>query len=258
MSPCIIFWQCYLPLTSAFHCLPCPHDQHSLAQLVLSNPWCLHHSSVLHPHLRGSGIRCSGSHGLWPLYGYLVSFALRYHSHSWTHRQDWSSSLAVKCADCASGAFPHQKVTFLPLQHPPHAYCLHQDAMRLAYADTHVNIIYGLLAVIFIIVLDALILLASYFLIFQAVLGIASWEERLKALNTYLSHICALLLFYGPLIGMTVSHCFGKHLSPVVHMVMAGTYLPLPSVLSLIVYSVRTKQIRQWIVQVFPGDRVGS
>ena len=43
-----------------------------------------------------------------------------------------------------------------------HTYCLHQDAMRLAYADTHVNIIYGLLAVIFIIVLDALILLASF------------------------------------------------------------------------------------------------
>ena len=38
--------------------------------------------------------------------------------------------------------------------------------MRLACADTHVNSIYGLLAVIFIIVLDALILLASFFLIF--------------------------------------------------------------------------------------------
>ena len=120
--------------------------------------------------------------------------------------------------------------------------------MRLACADTHVNSIYGLLAVIFIIVLDALILLASSFLIFQAVLGIASWEERLKTLNTCLSHICVMLLFYVPLIGMTVIHCFGKHLSPIVHTVMASTYLPLPPVLSLIVYSVRTKQIHQWIV----------
>lgn len=128
--------------------------------------------------------------------------------------------------------------------------------MRLACADTCVNSIYGFLAMIFIIVLDALILLASSFLIFQAVLGIASWEERLKALNTCLSHICAVLLFYVPLIGMTVIHCFGKHLSPMVHTVMASTYLP--PVLSLIVYSVRTKQIRQWIVQVFRGGRVGS
>ena len=47
-----------------------------------------------------------------------------------------------------------------------HSYCLHQDAMRLACADTCVNSIYGFLAMIFIIVLDALILLASFFLIF--------------------------------------------------------------------------------------------
>uniref|UniRef100_A0A8D0LJ76 Olfactory receptor n=1 Tax=Sus scrofa TaxID=9823 RepID=A0A8D0LJ76_PIG len=139
-----------------------------------------------------------------------------------------------------------------------HAYCLHQDAMRLACADTSINSIYGLLAVIFAIVLDALILLVSYFLILQAVLGIASSEERLKALNTCLSHICAVLLFYVPLIGMTLSHRFGKHLSPVVHTAMANIYLLLPPVLNPVVYSVRTKQIRQRIVLVFRRGRVGS
>lgn len=59
-----------------------------------------------------------------------------------------------------------------------HAYCLHQDAMRLACADTRVNSIYGLLVVTFVIVVDALLLLASSFLIFQAVLGIASWKRH--------------------------------------------------------------------------------
>ncbi|XP_008561462.1 PREDICTED: putative olfactory receptor 51H1 [Galeopterus variegatus] len=123
-----------------------------------------------------------------------------------------------------------------------HAYCLHQDAMRLAYADTHVNSIYGLLAVIFIIVLGALILLVSYILILQAILGIASKEERLKALNTCLFHICAVLLFYVPLIGMTLIHHYGKHLSRVIHTFMADIYLLLPPVLKPIVCSVRTKQ----------------
>lgn len=138
-----------------------------------------------------------------------------------------------------------------------HAYCLHQDAMKLACADTRVNSIYGLLAVIFIIVLDALILLVSYILILQAVLSIASQKERLKALNTCLSHICAVLLFYVPLIGMTLIHRFGKHLSPVVHTFMANIYLLLPPVLNPVVYSVRTKQIRRWIVQIFCRDRIG-
>uniref|UniRef100_A0A8C9QLW1 Olfactory receptor n=1 Tax=Spermophilus dauricus TaxID=99837 RepID=A0A8C9QLW1_SPEDA len=104
-----------------------------------------------------------------------------------------------------------------------HSYCLHQDAMRLACAST------------------------------RMVLSIASRAERLKALNTCLSHICAVLLFYVPLIGVTMIHRFGKHLPPVVHTLMANVYLLLPPVLNPIVYSVRTKQIRRRIIHVFQG-----
>uniref|UniRef100_A0A8C9H3S4 G-protein coupled receptors family 1 profile domain-containing protein n=1 Tax=Piliocolobus tephrosceles TaxID=591936 RepID=A0A8C9H3S4_9PRIM len=127
---------------------------------------------------------------------------------------------------------------------------------RLACADISVNSIYGLLAVIFIIVLDALILLASYILILHAVLNIASQEERLKALNTCLSHICARLLFYVPLMCMTLIHRYGKHLSPLIHTFMANIYLLFPPVLNPIVYSVTIKQIQWRIVQAFCGARV--
>ncbi|KAM9034578.1 olfactory receptor 51H1-like [Sarcophilus harrisii] len=132
-----------------------------------------------------------------------------------------------------------------------HSYCLHQDAMRLACASTRVNILYGLIIVIFTLGLDVFIILFSYVLILKTVLGIASWAERLKAFNTCLSHICALLLFYVPLIGVTMIHRFGKHLSPIVHTLMANVYLLLPPVLNPIIYSIKTKQIRKRIVQVF-------
>ncbi|EDM18175.1 rCG39746 [Rattus norvegicus] len=136
-----------------------------------------------------------------------------------------------------------------------HSYCLHQDAMRLACASTRVNSLYGLIVVILTLGLDALIILFSYVLILKTVLGIASRAERLKALNTCLSHICAVLLFYIPLIGATMVHRFGKHLSPVVHMFMANIYLLLPPVLNPIVYSVKTKPIRRRIIQVFRGRK---
>ncbi|XP_044524809.1 olfactory receptor 51H1-like [Gracilinanus agilis] len=132
-----------------------------------------------------------------------------------------------------------------------HSYCLHQDAMRLACASTRVNVLYGLIIVICTLGLDALIILFSYVLILKTVLGIASWAERLKAFNTCLSHICAVLLFYVPLIGVTMVHRFGKHLSPIVHTLMANVYLLLPPVLNPIIYSIKTKQIRKRIVQLF-------
>uniref|UniRef100_A0A8C6MQT2 Olfactory receptor family 51 subfamily G member 2 n=1 Tax=Mus spicilegus TaxID=10103 RepID=A0A8C6MQT2_MUSSI len=136
----------------------------------------------------------------------------------------------------------------LPFCHPnilSHSYCLHQDMMRLACASTRVNSLYGLIIVILILGLDALTILFSYILILKTVLGISSRAERLKALNTCLSHICTVLLFYIPFIGATMIHRFGKHLSPIVHMLMANIYLLLPPLLNPIVYIMRMFQGRK-------------
>ncbi|XP_072471727.1 olfactory receptor 51H1-like [Notamacropus eugenii] len=132
-----------------------------------------------------------------------------------------------------------------------HSYCLHQDAMRLACASTRVNSLYGLIVVICTLGLDALMILFSYVLILKTVLGIASWAERLKAFNTCLSHVCAVLLFYIPFIGASMIHRFGNHLSPIIHTLMANVYLLLPPVLNPIIYSIKTKQFSKRIIQIF-------
>ncbi|CAI5773726.1 olfactory receptor 51H1-like [Podarcis lilfordi] len=126
-----------------------------------------------------------------------------------------------------------------------HSYCLHQDAMKLACADIKVNIFYGLIIAVCTLGTDIVIILASYVMILKTVLSIASHEECFKALNTCVAHVSAILIFYVPMIGIAVVHRYGKHLSPIVHMLMANTFVMVPPLLNPVVYCVKTQQIRQ-------------
>ncbi|XP_036740752.2 olfactory receptor 51H1-like [Manis pentadactyla] len=147
----------------------------------------------------------------------------------------------------------------LPFYHSnilSHSFCLHQDVMRLACASTRVNSLYGLIAVIFTKGSDSLSILLSYVFILRTVMAIASGEGRWKALNTCVSHLCAVLLFYVPLIGVSVIHRFRKHLSPLTHALMADAYLLIPPVLNPIVYAVKTKEIRRKIIQIFVQTKI--
>ncbi|KAG3285972.1 OR51L1, partial [Ictidomys tridecemlineatus] len=112
-----------------------------------------------------------------------------------------------------------------------HAFCLHQDVLKLSCSNARINSVYGLCIVIVTLGMDSVFILLSYVLILNAVLGIASHDERLKALNTCVSHICVVLIFFVPVIGVSMVHRFGKHLSPIVHNLMADIYLLLPPVL---------------------------
>nr|XP_006126628.1 olfactory receptor 51E2-like [Pelodiscus sinensis] len=133
-----------------------------------------------------------------------------------------------------------------------HAYCVHQDVMNLACVSTTVNVIYGLTAIVVVMGLDSLLIAFSYFLIIKAVLRLSSRRERAKAFSTCVAHLCVVLAFYVPLIGLSVVHRFGKDLPRVVHAIMGDIYLLVPPLLNPIVYGVRTKQIRRrilrWIV----------
>uniref|UniRef100_H0UUU5 Olfactory receptor n=1 Tax=Cavia porcellus TaxID=10141 RepID=H0UUU5_CAVPO len=132
-----------------------------------------------------------------------------------------------------------------------HAYCLHLEIMKLACSSIIVNHIYGLFVVACTVGVDSLLIFLSYALILRTVLRIASRQERLRALNTCVSHICAVLLFYIPMIGLSLVHRFGEHLPRMVHLLMSYVYLLVPPLMNPIVYSIKTKQIRERIAKKF-------
>nr|XP_003465422.3 olfactory receptor 51G2-like [Cavia porcellus] len=132
-----------------------------------------------------------------------------------------------------------------------HSYCLHPDVMKLACADTRVNSAYGLFVVISTLGLDSVLIVLSYLLILQTVLSIASKTERLKALNTCVSHICAVLLFYTPMIGLSMIHRFGKRAFPCISILLSYLHFLVPPVLNPVVYTIKTKQIRWRMARIF-------
>ncbi|XP_012641874.2 olfactory receptor 51I2-like [Microcebus murinus] len=132
-----------------------------------------------------------------------------------------------------------------------HSFCFHPDVMKLACGSIRVNIIYGLALVLCSFGVDSVFIVLSYALILRTVLGIASREGRLKALNTCVSHILTVLIFYVPLIALALIHRIGKYHSPLPHVTMSNIFLFLTPVLNPLVYSVKTKQIRSVLCRLF-------
>ncbi|XP_003781469.1 olfactory receptor 51G2-like [Otolemur garnettii] len=138
-----------------------------------------------------------------------------------------------------------------------HSYCLHPDVMKLACADTRVNSAYGLFVVLSTLGVDSVLIVLSYGLILQTVLSIASKAERLKALNTCVSHICVVLLFYSSMIGLSMIHRFGKRASLRGRVLLSYLHFLTPPVLNPVVYTIKTKQIRLRMLRLFRSGEAG-
>ncbi|CAM4334366.1 unnamed protein product, partial [Caretta caretta] len=109
-----------------------------------------------------------------------------------------------------------------------HSYCVHREVMTMACSDIRVNSIYGLFTKLFQMGLDLLLIFLSYVMILKTVLSIASYDECLRALNTCISHLCALLLFYTPEISLSMIRRFGKGSYPLLQILLGYMSLLLP------------------------------
>ncbi|CAM4347385.1 unnamed protein product, partial [Lepidochelys olivacea] len=124
-----------------------------------------------------------------------------------------------------------------------HSYCLHQDIMKEACSDISVNSIYGLFVKVMTDGLDSFLIFLSYVMILKTVLSIASHRECLRALNTCVSHLCAVVLFYISDIGLSLIHRFGNSSTHLLQIILGYIYLLVPPLMNPVVYSVKSKHL---------------
>jgi len=104
----------------------------------------------------------------------------------------------------------------------------------------------------------SLLTVLSYVVICKTILSTASQKEHLKVLNNCWSHILAVLILYFPMAGLSVVHHFGKHDSPLIHVLMANTYLLVSPLLNPTICSIKTKQICRGVLEVLMSRRSPS
>ncbi|KAM9034074.1 olfactory receptor 52B4-like [Sarcophilus harrisii] len=130
----------------------------------------------------------------------------------------------------------------------PHTNCEHMAVAKFACADIRVNVWYGLSVLLFTVVLDALLIAISYILILRAVFRLPSQGARSKALSTCGSHLGVISMFYFPGIFTIITQRFGHHVPLHTHILLANVCVLAPPVLNPIIYGVKTKQIRERMV----------
>ncbi|XP_069506345.1 olfactory receptor 51G2-like [Ambystoma mexicanum] len=129
-----------------------------------------------------------------------------------------------------------------------HPFCLHPDLMKEICPASPANSAYSLFAVLSTMGLDAMFILLSYIMILKTVFGFASAEEQLKSFNACATHMCVVLVFYSPMIAVSMVHRYGHHVSPILQILLTFIHFLLPPTVNPIVYGIKTKQIQLGLV----------
>ncbi|XP_004476779.1 olfactory receptor 52B4-like [Dasypus novemcinctus] len=149
-----------------------------------------------------------------------------------------------------------KRLTFCKRNILPNTACKHIVLAKLSCNDIRVNIWYGFFILMLTLILDVLLIFVSYMLILRAVFRMPSQDARHKALNTCVSHVCVIILFYGPGIFSVLTQRFGRHISLHIHVLLANVYILAPPMLNPIIYGIRTKQIWDLVIHMlFPKQK---
>ncbi|KAK6485884.1 olfactory receptor 10G4-like [Huso huso] len=132
-----------------------------------------------------------------------------------------------------------------------HLYCEHRSVARLACTDTTLSMFLGVITACLVLIIPFLIILLSYLKIIITVLKIATSEGRKKAFYTCSTQLIVISIYFIPRLFVYIAAIVGVYMPDVARVSLGVMYCLLPPLANPVIYSFRTKEIKQFIFKLF-------
>ncbi|XP_065136173.1 olfactory receptor 1M1-like [Paramisgurnus dabryanus] len=136
-------------------------------------------------------------------------------------------------------------------------FCDHGPVYRLACNDNSVNIFIAKLNTGLYFIAPLMLILLSYLGIFLALSKITTWERRLKALKTCVSHLLLVISLFLPIICIYLI-ALTTYLSPNARIISVSLAYATPPMLNPIIYVLNTAEIKLLIRKVCKNSSIPS
>ncbi|XP_066563611.1 olfactory receptor 10A6-like [Amia ocellicauda] len=144
---------------------------------------------------------------------------------------------------------------YLAIFHPLCYSTMMTNVLRLACAIIVINSILGLTIALSVLLIPLTLILLSNVKIVRLVLQISGTEGRAKAFSTCVSHLLVISVFFLTAIGVYISNRV-PGTSAVLRVMAAVFQNVFPPLVNLIIFCLRTKEIRDSLVKTLKKSRV--
>nr|BAD06198.1 Main Olfactory Receptor [Misgurnus anguillicaudatus] len=134
-------------------------------------------------------------------------------------------------------------------------FCDHGPVFRLACNDNSINSVIANLNTGLYLIAPLILILLSYLGILLALSKITTWEGRLKALKTCVSHLLLVASLFLPIICIYLT-AITTYLSPNARIISVSLAYATPPMLNPIIYVLNTAEIKLLIRKVFKNRSV--
>nr|XP_055051466.1 olfactory receptor 1M1-like [Misgurnus anguillicaudatus] len=132
----------------------------------------------------------------------------------------------------------------------PSYFCDHGPVYKLACNDRSINAVLAVFNICLYLIAPLILIVLSYLGIFLALSKITTWEGRLKALKTCVSHLLLVASLFLPIICIYL-FASTTYLSPNARIISVSLAYATPPMLNPIIYVLNTAEIKLLIRKVF-------